>query len=176
VFELCRYLKVIPYLANAETARLRSIVREWHTRALPFIRTKGFVDTWADFLSGWDRVNSPAGQGPIDEAFRRAEKWREWKKEEQPLKAVQLYADEPRLILLAALCKVLQLAARRDGSEDFFLDCRTAGRLLRIPHKRAWQWLTVLCADGILEVREIGSLATHRASQYRYVAWKRTQI
>ncbi len=172
VFALCRHLKAIPSLANADNATLRPIVEEWHRRATPTIRTKPFSDTWVDFLSGWTKVKAPIGEGAIDEAFREAKKWESWKKERQPLKAANLYPDEPNVVLLAALCKVLQ---RRAGKETFFLDCRTAGRLLGVTHKQAWSWLAALCGDGILERVSLGSLKTHRANEYRYVAGKQAK-
>jgi hypothetical protein len=75
--------------------------------------------------------------------------------------------DEEPLRLLASLCRKLQ---RQAGDADFFLDCRTAGRLLGVPHNTAWRWLMVLCADGMLRAGEKGSQAKHRASPFRYVA------
>ncbi len=162
LFDLCRSLKAIPSLASAEPATLRPIVQEWHRRALPIIRTKPFSETWADFLSGWDKVKSAAGRGPVDDAFRRAND------AEPPKKAARLYPDEPRVVLLAALCRELQ---RDAGENNFFLACRTAAQLLGVTHKQAWCWLRVLCADGILECTEVGTHPDHRASQYRYVAW-----
>ena len=164
VFELCRRLKAIPSLADADPAKLRPFVKEWHRLASPIIQTKEFSATWADFLSGWRKVKAPAGQGPIDEAFQRAQKAK------PPAKAAHWYPDEPKVILLAALCRELQLC---DRNADFFLDCRTAGRLLGVSHNKAWSWLDMLCGDGILELRDKGSLAKHRASQYRYVAWNK---
>jgi hypothetical protein len=164
VFLLCRHLKAVPSLANAAPAKLRPVVEEWHRRALPFIRTKEFSETWADFVSAWDKVTSPAGRGPVDEAFRRA------KAAKSPPKAARLYAGEPKVVLLAALCRELQ---RRAGADHFYLDCRTAGKLLDVPHKQAWRWLNMLCADEVLEAGEKGSRARHLANQYRYVAWKR---
>src|SRR5262249_2289974 len=48
VFDLARRLKA---MAGRDTspAMLRGIVKEWHRRALPVIRTKDFVETWTDF-------------------------------------------------------------------------------------------------------------------------------
>jgi hypothetical protein len=164
LFDLCRSLKAIPSVVKAKRSTLRPIVKEWHRRALATIRTKEFSATWADFLDAWKRVKYPAGHGRIDRAFKNA------MKRKPPRRAARLYPDEPKMILLAALCRVLQ---HRAGDKDFFLDCRTVGRLFDVSHKTAWKMLRVLCADRILKLRKSGSLARHLANQYRCVARKR---
>jgi hypothetical protein len=100
-----------------------------------------------------------AGHGKIEAVFEVA------LKSQPPQKAVALYEEEP-LRLLASLCRELQ---RQAGDEDFYLDCRMAGRLLGVPHNTAWRWLTILCADGLLRAGEKGSQAKRRASRFRYV-------
>ena len=49
----------------------------------------------------------------------------------------------------------------------FFLDCRTAGRLLRVRHTVAWRWLRLLVRDHLLECVTVGK--RQRASEYRYL-------
>ena len=159
VFELARALKAVPHLAHAGFPVLRPIVESWHRLALPVIGTKDFLETWADFVRGWEKVKHPAGQGPVEEAFRRAAA------RKPPRKAVELYGEKARIVKLAALCRELQRAA---GDADFYLDCRTAGRLLGVSHVSAADWLAVLVADGVLELREQGSRQRRRASSYRY--------
>ncbi len=161
IFVLCRYLKAIPDLASADLPTLRPVVVEWHRQALPFITTKAFTETWADFIDAWARVKFPAGQGVVDAAFQRAVA------SKPPPKAVALYA-EPPVLLLASLCRELQRIA---GDGPFFLDCRTAGRLVGFHHATAWRLLTVvLPADGILAGGAKGSKGTHKANEYRYIA------
>jgi hypothetical protein len=63
-----------------------------------------------------------------------------------------------------ALCAELQ---RRAGREPFFLDCRTAGRLLEVSHTEAAGWLYLLRADRFLRVVEKGQRG--RASSYQYI-------
>jgi hypothetical protein len=159
LFDLARQLKAVPFLASASLPALRPVVVEWHRRALPFIGTKEFTTTWADFIAAWSKVKVPAGQGAVEEAFRRAVR------SEPPAKAAALY-DEPPVLLLAALCRELQRIA---GAGPFFLDCRSAGRLLGIHHTTAWRLLTVLCADGILAPGDKGSQASGKANEYRYL-------
>jgi hypothetical protein len=160
IFQFARHLKAIPSLATADFQTLRPLLREWHKRALPVIGTKPFVESWADFVQAWDRVRFPIGQGPIAEAFQRATT------SKPPAKAVDLYSDEPRIQLLAALCCELQ---RIVGDGDFYLDVRSAGRLIGIHHTTAWRWLKVLCADGLLAAGAKGSKATGKASRYRFI-------
>ncbi len=164
LFQLARHLKALPVLAGLPARVLRPIVVEWHRRALPFISTKGFADTWADFVLQWPKVRFPVGEGAVDAAFERA------CQAEPPAAAVALYGGDGRLLLLASLCRELQRSA---GDGPFFLDCRTAGRLLTVPHTTAWRWLVVLCADEIVEVVETGGQAAGnagKASRYRYLA------
>lgn len=163
LFDLARELMAIPELAGAEPAQLRPIVQEWHRRGLAAktIKTKDFAKTWTDFMTAWDRIEHPAGQGTIEAAFGEAASLT------PSPQVVALYPDEPKMALLANLCKVLQ---RRAGTEDFFLDTRSAGRLLVVDHTTAWSWLKALCIDKVLRAGEKGSQATHKASQFRYVA------
>ena len=160
LFDLARKLKAIPALASAEPPLLRPIVKEWHRQALPAIQTKEFLDTWTDFVMAWPRVKFPAGQGTIELAFQEAVS-------SKPDDHVAALYDDPRILALACLCRTLQ---KRAGNADFYIDCRTAGRLLAVPHTTAWRWLTVLCADGVLKAGPKGSQATRKASRFRYVA------
>src|SRR5262249_6565198 len=58
VFDLARRLKAMAGL-DTSPAMLRGIVKEWHRRALPVIRTKDFVETWTDFQTAWLNVRTP---------------------------------------------------------------------------------------------------------------------
>lgn len=160
LFQLARQLKALPTLADVEARTLRPIVAEWHRRALPVIQTKPFAESWTDFVLMWGKVRFPAGQGAIEAAFAAASRC------VPPPAAVALYGDDAGpLLLLSGLCQELQRAA---GKEPFFLDCRTAGRLLAVPHTTAWRWLVVLRADGVIEEVEKGNQAARRASRFRY--------
>lgn len=58
---------------------------------------------------------------------------------------------------------------RGAGTNEFFLDCRTAARLIGVDHTTAWRYLDVLSADGILAAGAKGSKATHKASSFRFI-------
>lgn len=157
VFELCRALRAIPDVRDTDPKELRPIVQAWHKAALPVIGTKPFEETLIDFLKGWARVKFPRGAEPIREAFEAG-------MQHIPA-AAAAYEQEPVRLLLA-LCTELQ---RRAGDSPFYLDVRTAGRLLGVPHPTAWRWLFLLQADGHLIEVEKGGASTRRASRYRYI-------
>lgn len=157
VFDFARMLKSDPAYADGEPSQMREIVREWHRRALPFMTTKPFDETWCDFREAWNRIKYPMGRGPIDEALRRA------KAAPDPDVAGRYDTGEVRLLI--KLCRELQ---RRAENGPFFLDCRTAGKQIGLDHQTAWRRLRMLCADGVLNLTELGTKG--RASRYRYQA------
>jgi hypothetical protein len=162
VFELARTLRSLPQFADVDARELRPIVREWHRRALPKIRTKAFEETWIDFLKAWPRVRHPKGTEPMTELFQRAVE------NERPRIAVATYSENERLQILVALCRELQRAA---GTEPFYLSCRKAGDLFSVSHTEAGRWLFLLESDGILQVAAKGGTQEHPrdATRFRYM-------
>jgi hypothetical protein len=159
IFALCRRLKALPHLADADPGELRDVIQRWHQLALPAIRTKPFEETYIDFLRAWPKVKHPAGSGPLADLFQRASA--------APPPSVATGYEQEGLRLLVSLCRELHRAA---DPGPFFLGCRTAGTLLGVDHTTAWRWLFLLKEDGVLELVSIGSQSTHKASRYRYVA------
>jgi len=158
VFELCRALKAIPLLHDADPIQLRDIVKQWHQAALPCIGTKPFEETWADFIYGWPKVKFPKGQEPMAMIKKKAEE------STPPIIALELY-DCPKTLLLVCLCRELQ---RASGDGPFYLACRTAGRLLfGGDHMAASRRLKVLVTDGFLALVEKGTKT--KAARYRYL-------
>jgi Bifunctional DNA primase/polymerase, N-terminal len=161
IFRLARELKGIESLSIASIGDLRHIVKEWHERALPVIGTKPFLETWADFVQAWNNVRVPAGQGAIEIALERA------MASVPPQRVVELYTEnENEIILLVKVCRELQLIA---GDKEFFLDCRTAGKMIGAHPTTAWRYLEVLVADGILMRGDKGSFEKRRASRFRFI-------
>jgi hypothetical protein len=161
LFRLARELKAV--MPDARPNDLRPVVREWHERTLTVVGDKAFADTWSLFLAKWKKVRVPAGNNPVDEAFERA------LASPPPAKAVELYGQGP-IVKLAALCRELQRTA---GEEEFYIDCRKAGKKIGVHHTTAWHYLNTLCADDILKAGAKGSQATAKApgkaSRFRYV-------
>jgi hypothetical protein len=155
LFDLAQALKGIMPHSIPDT--LRPNVREWHRRALLFIRTKDFDETWADFLVAWARVKRPAGCS-LQAAFTAVE--------HEPAPPVADRYDGA-LRKLVALCWQLQ---RRWGSRAFPLPCRIAADVLGVSPLKAWQMLEALRIDRVIRLVKKGSKATGRASEWRFIA------
>jgi hypothetical protein len=161
LFALARRLKAV--MPDAPPAELRAVVQEWHRRCRDVVG-KGFADLWGEFLVGWERVRFPAGeQGQVEATVERA------RAQGPPARALELYPDDPPALLLASLCRELQRAV---GDAAFYLDARTAGRVIGLPRMAAWRLLTtVFVADGIVTlVRRGEARPGGRANEFRYVA------
>ncbi|MDI6450523.1 bifunctional DNA primase/polymerase [Anaerobaca lacustris] len=162
VFEFARTLKSLPQFADADPRELREILKIWHSRARPNIRTREFSETWIDFLKAWPRVRYAKGKEPMMEAFRKAVEG------EPPRIAVMKYPDSRTLQTFVSLCRQLQRAA---GHQPFYLSCRTAGKLFNVSHMQANRWLFVLVADEILQEIEKGGTQKNprNATRFRYI-------
>jgi hypothetical protein len=162
VFELARALKAIPALARTDPRDLETVVRDWHQRALPFIGTKPFEETWIDFLRAWPRVKYPKGTEPMAKVFAQA-------LDAHPPAVAERY-EQPRLRLLVSLCRELQRGA---GDGPFYLSVRTAAGLLGVDISTASRWLFLLLQDGILDIVSRGDQRERKASRFRYIAESR---
>lgn len=157
LFRLCRELQAIPEFATADPRELEPIVREWYAIAEPNIGTKEYGVSLAAFIRAWGNVRVPKGQTAVHSAFRRIRyadhSW------------IPATIDNENMRLLVALCRELQ---GMTGQQPFYLDCRTAGDVLGVSHKTAWQWLDSLCVLGILDKVSAGTLKTRKANEYRW--------
>lgn len=156
VFALCRELKAIPSAANATLDELRPVVRRWFELARPVIGTQDFDSTWADFVHGWARVKFPAGSEPVAMALAAGDA------AEPPACAARF--DCPKTRRIIGLCRELQRIA---GDAEFFIDCRTLGRLIGLDHALASKRLGMLVAEDVLRLVERGQRG--RASRFRYI-------
>jgi hypothetical protein len=164
VFELARALKAVPAYAEAEVNSLRPIVVEWHRRSIPFISTKPFFDTWADFATGWERVRVPAGEKLLARMFELA------RNEPVPSDLLEDAPDQCRL--LVALVRVMQ---RESGDHPFFLSCRSVAPLLGVDFSSVARFLRFLVAVGILELVRQGDMKSGKASEYLYLLDRRVE-
>jgi len=152
VFELVRRLKGIAGL-DTSAGMLRVIVMEWHRRALPVIRTKGFAETWSDFQIAWQRARVPYGTKAraAYEAARRAP----W----------PLIDDCTDLGVLAAMCEHL---SRADKVGRFYLGCRTVEDLFGVSRMTACRMFQALQFYGIIVCVENGMLRDRKATTWRF--------
>lgn len=163
VFDLTRALRSLPKYTGIAPKIFEPVVREWHRRALTYIRTKEFEETWIDFLKAWTKIKWKEGESPMSETFEKA------KRASVPGYAAKY--DNPKLRLLVVWCKLLQ---EQVGGSSFFLSARTAGKFLNVNPMTANRWLFLLERDGILEVIEKGKLTRTGgiATRFNYVANK----
>jgi hypothetical protein len=164
VFELARRLKGLPHLADAGAADLEPVVRVWHRRALPVIRTQDWRPTWEDFRTAWANVAFPAGVGPARRLMEHAAAG------SPPPEAIMF--DDLAVRRLIAVCHALQQAAERCGGDHFFLSCRTAAAVCGFgTPMTACRWLNRLVDRGVLELVRRGTVGVvnRRASRYRFI-------
>ena len=155
LFQFARQLKGIPELATADAHSLRPYVEQWHAKALSFISTKDFETTWQDFLVGWERVQFPAGTGPLDEIYKRA------------LCNVPAAASRYKKAAvrnLVAFCCQLQAES---GDQPFYLACRAAATVTGISPTTISRYFWKLIYDGFLKLETAGERG--RAAEYRYL-------
>ena len=159
VFEFARHLRGIPGLSDLHLDAFKTFVEEWHSQALPVIGTKPLIETWIDFLKGWPRVKCPANE------------------EFMPMILIQAQSnpvggyDDPRLNVLAAICRELQGI----NGQGFYLATRTAGKLLGVSHTQISRWLFLLEHDRLIETVEKGGTTKNprKATRFRYIGPQR---
>ncbi len=158
IFLFARHLKAIPEIAHAELPELKPILQQWFEQAKPGTTKRTFTEVWFDFTESWGKVKYPIGEEPIAMSAEQAAK--------SELPEVAKNYDSPEVQALIAVCRELQRAA---GEGPFFLDCRTAGKLLGVEHNTANRYLRGLCRDKVLKLIEKGSQQKRRANRYRYL-------
>jgi hypothetical protein len=154
LFKLARELRAfLPRETPKST--LKSIVKNWHRRALPFIRTKGLVETIADFAHAWETVRWPTGT-----------LWDRLSSEA---------ANDPYTLgdgdsELDATARIMRALARYHRGEPFPLSARKLGRAIGVDAKTALARLDVLTFLGLVELVEKGEPRPGgKASVWRWV-------
>ncbi|MHC4466182.1 MAG: hypothetical protein ACYSYW_06470 [Planctomycetota bacterium] len=155
----------MPEYTDADPRQFRSVVKEWHKRALPNIRTKEFLETWIDFIQGWKKIKWKIGDNPMKRIFERA------KKAQPPQVIVELYPDHKGIQKLATLCREIQ---QEVGKDVWFLSVRTAKRFLEpdISLMTVSRWFSLLAEEEIIKEVSKGKLTASGgvASRYKYIA------
>jgi hypothetical protein len=138
--------------------KLRPIVRDWHSRALPVIQTKGFDTSWTDFVVAWNRIKGvPLNMHSIVvEALNMSEP------------PAALFYDDPDFRLLVRLCDRLQ---HHWGEQPFFLSCRKVQQTLSLSRMRAWRMLETLRFDGIIKLHKRGRKAAPGEDKDQATTW-----
>jgi hypothetical protein len=149
LFSFARECRAIS--ANVEDHAIA--LQEWHAKNCPPV---SFDRVWVAFRRRFRKVESPAGEGPIDQIAKRALT--------APLPPEAERFSDPTFRSMVALCHELQRIA---GNEPFRLTCRAAGATLGISHTHAHEILDELVDRGVLQVVEKGR--PNRATRYRYM-------
>jgi hypothetical protein len=156
VFGFSRALKCIPELRNWTSNDLRPILERWYELALPFISTKDFDQTRADFEHAWERVKWPKGTQLLAIAREMAVQDPDTPREANGY-------EDPRTQLLVRVCWQLQLL---HGEQPFFLAWHAAGDLIGLSHPEAGRRLEMLVRDGVLKITEANT--RRRATRYKF--------
>ncbi len=157
LLSLARGLKFNAGLAGADMATLRTLVVQWHRKALPVIGTKDFDTTWADFLHAWEHARHGLGANVLDEVAARVDP--------NELPEVAAHYTNESVRRLIALCAGL---ASLNGAKRFFLSAKCAADRIGVDSVQAWRWLKMLEHDRVLRVLERGT--KRRATRYRFLA------
>jgi hypothetical protein len=117
-----------------------SAIREWHRHALPTIRTKGFGETLADYLTAWRNRKYAAG-GVWELTVQRA------------LAGPCAAVADALGIHDGSLRRLMTLMANLQAQVGTFsLSCRQAGEAIGIKKTQAHQLLQSLEGLGVVEV------------------------
>jgi hypothetical protein len=156
LFDLARWLRAVPELAQKGPEAAEAHVRQWWQVALRVIGTKDWDTSWKDFVIAWGRVRRPYGAtiaGVRDAAHD----------------AVPQVEGEPReerdILRLQRVCEELQ---RRHGDRPFPLSCRMAGKLIGVGHDWANQLLNRLRTSGDLQLVTEHDRLRKRGREWRY--------
>lgn len=159
LFELARRIRVDPQLRDVPIHELRPLVAEWHRRALPFIRTKPFDETWADFVEGFSNVDLARCGDAAAMAMAAADA------KELPPEALRYVT--PLIQRLVALCAELGRCSAEGAT--FFLSCRKAAAVLETSdYKSVARWLQMLVADRLLVELVKGGPHNNKATRYEW--------
>lgn len=162
IFNFTRELYSMPEYTNKEPKQFKNIVKEWHKRALPKIKTKEFEETWIDFCTNWEKILWKIGENLMAKIFETA------LQHEPPKEAFELYPDNPKVRYLVSFCRELQ---RESGDKPFYLSARTAAELLFISPIQASRYLLLLGFDEVIKLIVKGGTKgnSRKASTFRYI-------
>ncbi len=161
LFELARRIRADPQWQDVSTRELRPLVELWHQQALPFIRTKCFDESWADFVEAFNNIDLTRCVDSAAAAMTAADT------KELPSEAMRFLNPVNRR--LVALCAEL---GRRSTDGVFYLACRKAAAVLGVTnHMAVARSLQMLVADGVLIEVAKGGPHNNKASRYE---WKGT--
>ena len=156
ILRLARGLRFNLGMAGRSLTELKPIVRQWHTRALPFIGTKDFDTSWSEFCNAWKNARCPLGD--VAELA-----WQESLTAPPPTVASG-YDSEP-VRQLVCWCAALARMSRRG---NFFLSTHTAARKLGVEPMQVYRWFKMLEDDKVIIMTNKG-IRNVKAARYRWL-------
>jgi Bifunctional DNA primase/polymerase, N-terminal len=151
LFALARRLKAI--MPDATMDALEVIVRAWHTRALPVIRTQEWLESWIDFRTAWAKVKRPIG-ATMAEIVTAAK--------------AQTPADADAIAKLVNLCRAMQ--KHHGPGRAWSLSCRMAATIIGTGHDTAARLLKMLAEEGTIQLAtKAGPKGSSKAAEYRFL-------
>ncbi len=155
VFDFARKLKGI--LGNdIDQESLRAYVEQWHELALKNINTKGFNETWRDFLVAWSRVKTPTGLG---------------------LAAIKQMADADQYSRPCGdmngdrIARVFRAASKFHGGREFFMPYRTIAECSGFSAFSSRAIALRLVNEGLVAIVEPGEpgMGSGKATVWRWI-------
>ena len=160
LFNLARAVKSVEAKQGKNFAplELESIFDEWYNRAKKCLRDgQTREDYLIEFMNACEKAKFPLDGMKVAKAWEKANL--------QPLPSEALRFENPKLRLLTAFLKQLQVMA---GTEPFFITMRDCAALLQIEsHSTVDVMLGALRKMGYIRVAKAGN--EHRATRYLYV-------
>jgi hypothetical protein len=157
VFQFVRRLKAIPDLDTTYDA-MSSYIREWHRRALPYIRTKEFHETERTFFNAWDGAKTPLADDQFRTVVNRA-----------------LAAPDPEWYTrflqpdgARKLLKVCMALQEFHGGEQFYLSARKAAEVINVDPTHACRLLNGLAKAEYLLLLKKGTLVDMDGTVWSY--------
>lgn len=155
LFEYARRMKA--QHPNATKTERRAMVREWHSKALPNIRTQEIAVSFEDFERAWLQFKQVHG-AELESALRRTE---------QPPESVKSLDYGPAATRMVEIMFRLHLHQQhRHAGDPIIMGVRKAGELLGVDKSDAHKILKCLQRDGVLELVKKGEMP--RASRWRW--------
>lgn len=156
VFYLARHLKSLYPLASSND--FRKYVKEWHAESLPNIRTKDFIETWADFCNAWKGVKTLEGESIINKVASNID---------FDTVAPHEYHEKDYVGRGWACLQLCYGLSTYREDKTFFLSGRKVEEVLKIPQRAAAKILNLMVDDAILMLIVKGD--RHKANTYKYI-------
>jgi len=151
IFQVARWLK--GKFPGVKREDFKAVVYQWFLKALPYITTKDFGITWADFINSYDKVKHPHG-ATLAEVIKNLPP--------VPVNSPAFGQFGPKGDFLLQVCLGLQEKA---GAEPFFLTSRTAGYCMDLAHTKAASLLRAFVNVGALVI--VIPHTTKKGARYR---------